>query len=70
MENNINKYDKFLEELQTKKFKDLKDWKVRPDKNYMKKTISDTSKGTKFIELFEKYGILVEYSNSHHTLHK
>ena len=61
---NINKYEKFLEEMRIKNFKNMDDWSPKAEKKVSKsnKKINEDN-GKKFIELFEKYNIQVDFGN-------
>jgi len=61
---NVNKYDKFLEELKTKHFKDMVEWSTKGETKVSKsKKKINTDDGEKFIELFNKYNIHVDFGS-------
>ena len=60
----IDKYDKFSEALRTKSFKDMETWSAKGEIKVSKsKKKLNTDDGEKFIELFNKYNIHVDFGS-------
>ena len=69
---NMKKYNKFLEVLRTKNFKDLDTWSTEEEQKITKKKSLNKLNGKKLIAIFNKYNIHVDFysKNYTNTLHK